>query len=56
MDNPNRVRRDYRLDPDIARWLEKKANDLDRTETWVVEWCIRELAKNELPRKSINER
>lgn len=45
-----KIRKDYRLDPLLVEWITKKATDLDRDETWVVEWCIREQAKNELPR------
>jgi len=56
MDSENKIRKDYRLDPVLVKWLEKKARDLERPETWILEWCIREQAKNEVPRKNINER
>jgi len=56
MDSANKIRKDYRLDPVLVKWLEKKARDLERPETWILEWCIREQAKNEVPRKNINER
>ena len=43
-----KIRKDYRLEPDLVEWVEKKADSLDRDETWVIEFCIRE-QKNKEP-------
>ena len=43
-----KIRKDYRLDPELVEWVKRKAADLDRDETWIIEWCIREQAKHEV--------
>ena len=42
-----KIRKDYRIEPEIVEWIKKKATTLDRDETWVLEWCIKEQMNKE---------
>jgi hypothetical protein len=44
-----KVKRTYRLDEELVKLAQQQANDLDRSESYIVESLLVEAFKNKLP-------